>query len=69
MNAEIRTLISLLEIHAGFTEVQAKQLRTMAKRLAISLEDRNSLKGMGDIDADTAKALRNVIKTLRKMKL
>jgi hypothetical protein len=68
MNADIRNLISLLEIHAGFTEAQSKQLHVMAKRLAISAEDRKSLKGMGDIDADTAKALRNAIETLQQMR-
>jgi hypothetical protein len=67
MNPDILNLISTLEIHAGFTEIQSKQLRAMAKRLAISAEDRKAIKGMGDFDADTAKALRNAIKSLKKL--
>ncbi len=68
MDPKIPHIVSLLDLHAGLTEFQSKQLLQMASRLDFNDEDREMFKAMGRIDADTATALRNSIELLKKLK-
>jgi hypothetical protein len=67
MNSAISHVITLLTLHAGLSEIQAKHLLEMAARLDISQDDKDMLKTMSSIDADTAAALHRSIEILDEL--